>query len=261
MTIITNNATASLSDGLSLSKTNVLINQVPVITDPGTDEIPSNISDPDHSLNYTCGTSVGDFAVSYGAQTNISYVAISGHTAATPTQATIELYNDTTLIDSVVLQRNNNVMFTFPTQTFQDLIIKFITIPNNFQMTVSYIAAGEHLTLATGEQAGYKRSWLMRHLTQRTTTNLQVAPVSTTQKSKAMKGMLTLPNEFASFAEGTWQSFIDFSYEQPFFIKEISSKPESTYICFDPKFNVSAHPTTRTLDVLSLSFTLFNGMA
>lgn len=261
MTIITNNATASSSDGLSLSKTNVLINQVPVITDPGTDEIPANISDPDHSLNYTCGTSVGDFAVSYGAQTNISYVAISGHTAATPTQATIELYNDTTLIDSVVLQRNNNVMFTFPAQTFQDLIIKFITIPNNFQMTVSYIAAGEHLTLATGEQAGYKRSWLMRHLTQRTTTNLQVAPVSTTQKSKAMKGMLTLPNELASFAEGTWQSFIDFSYEQPFFIKEISSKPESTYICFDPKFNVSAHPTTRTLDVLSLSFTLFNGMA
>lgn len=261
MTIITNNATASLTDGLSLSTTNVLINQVPIITDPGTDEIPANISDPDHSLNYTCGTSVGDFAVSYGPQVNISYVAISGHTAATPTQATIELYNDTTLIDSVILQRNNNVMFTFPSQTFQDLIIKFVTVPNNFQMTVSYIAAGQHLTLTYGEQAGYKRSWLMRHLTQRTTTNLQVGPVSTTQKSKAMKGVLTLPNEFATFVEGTWQTFIDFSYEQPFFIKEISSKPESTYICFDPKFNISAHSSTRTLDVSSLSFTLFNGMA
>lgn len=260
MTIITSTATAPAVEGLSISTTNVLENQVPMITDAGINEIAANISDPDHSLNYTCGTDTGDFSVSYGAQTNISYVAISGHTAATPTQATIELYNDTTLIDSVVLQRNNNVMFTFPAQAFQDLIIKFITVPNNYQMTVSYIAAGEYLTITTGEQAGYKRNWLNRHQVQRTTTNLQVGPVSSLTQKKSLKGTLTLPNEVISFAEVAWQSFVDFALDQPFFIKEVKSKPESTYICFDPMFDTNAHGQTRKLDVLKLKFTVFNGL-
>lgn len=260
MTIITNVSGSPLADGLSISTTNVLINQVPTITDAGTNEVPANISDPDHSLNYTCGTSVAHFAVSYGAQTNISYVAISGHTAATPTQATIELYNGATLIDSVVLARNNNVMFTFPAQTFQDLIVKFVTVPNNFQMTVSYIAAGTHLTILTGEQAGYKRNWLNRHQVQRTTTNLQVGPVSSLTQKKSLKGTLSLPNEVVSFAEGAWQTFIDFAFDEPFFIKEVGSKPESSYICFDPMFDTNAHSQTRALDMIKLKFTVFNGL-
>jgi hypothetical protein len=253
MTIITSTATSPLVEGLSISTSNVL-------TDPGTGEVASYISDPDHSLNYTCGTSVGNFEISYGAQTNISYVAISGHTAATPTQATIELYNDTTLIDSVVLQRNNNVMFTFAAQAFQDLKIRFITVPNNYQMTVSYIAAGEHITILTGEQAGYKRQWLNRHQTQRTSSNLQVGPVSSLTQKKALKGQLSLPNEKIVFAEGAWQTFTDFAFEQPFFIKEVASKPESSYICFDPIFDTRAHSQTRALDGIRLNFTVFNGL-
>ena len=260
MTIINNTALATDRDGLSITTSNVLIDQVPTITDPGTGEIAANISDPDHSLNYTNGTNVADFSVSYGAQTNISYVAISGHTAATPTQATIELYNDTTLIDSVVLQRNNNVMFTFPAQAFQDLIVKFVTVPNNYQMTVSYIAAGEYLTIEKGQQSGYSRNWLNRHTAQRTVSTLEVGPISSTQRSKALKGTLSLPNELALFAEGAWQSFIDFSFTQPFFMKEFKSKPESTYICYDPMPGVKSHPQTPTLDVITLKFTAFNGL-
>ena len=260
MTIINNVAAATDREGLSISTTNVLLNVVPTITDPGTNEVAANISDPDHSLNYTCGTTVADFSVSYGAQTNISYVAISGHTAATPTQATIELYNDTTLIDSVVLQRNNNVMFTFAPQAFQNLIIKFVTVPNNYQMTVSFIAAGEYLTIAKGQQAGYMRNWLNRHTTQRTSSTLEVGPISSTQRSKALSGMLSLPNELAIFAEGTWQTFVDFSYKQPFFIKEFKSKPESTYLCYDPTHGFKSHPQTPTLDVITLKFTAFNGL-
>ena len=246
--------------GVSISTSNVLINAVPTITDPGIDEVAANISDPDHSLNYTCGTDIQSFSVSYGPLNNISYVAISGHTAATPAGATIQLFNGLALIDSVSLQRNNNVMFTFPSQTFTDLIIKFVTVPNNYQMTVSYIAAGQHLTLTYGTQAGYKRNWLARHTVQRTTTNLQVGPVSTTQRSKAMKGSLKLPNELATFAEGSWQDFIDFSYDEPFFLKEVENKPESTYICYDPKFDDATHSSTTTLNALTLSFTLFNGL-
>ena len=260
MTIINNVAAATDREGLSISTTNVLLNIVPTITDPGTNEVAANISDPDHSLNYTCGTAVADFSVSYGAQSNISYVAISGHTAATPTQATIELYNDTTLIDSVVLQRNNNVMFTFAPQAFQNLIVKFVTVPNNYQTTVSFIAAGEIVTLLKGQQAGYARNWLNRHTTQRTSSTLEVAPISSTQRSKALPGTLSMPNELAIFTEGTWQTFVDFSYEQPFFIKEFKSKPESTYLCYDPTHGFKSHPQTPTLDVITLKFTAFNGL-
>lgn len=258
--IITNTQQQQLADGLSISTSNVLIDQTPTISSPGTNEVPNNISDPDHSLSYTSGTSTQYFEVSYGAQTSISYVAISGHTAATQQQATIELYNDATLIDSVVLTRNNNVMFTFPTQAFQDLRVKFITAPSTYQTTVSYIAAGQHLTISRGEQAGYKRNWLNRHLIQSTTTNLQVAPVSAIQKNKSLKGTLSLPNEFAQFAEGSWQTFIDFAFDQPFFIKENSLKPESSYICFDPTFDTMAHGQTRTLDSVKLKFSVFNGL-
>tara|TARA_R110000765_G_scaffold112214_2_gene204279 strand:- start:72 stop:854 length:783 start_codon:yes stop_codon:yes gene_type:complete len=260
MTIINNGVGTGSSDGVSISKSNVLINQIPTITDVGVGEVAANISDPDHSLNYTCGTSTSDFAIIYGAQTNISYVAISGHTAATPANATVQLYNGATLVDSVILKRNNNVMFTFAAQAFSNLIVKFITVPNNYQMTVSYIAAGEHITLANGTQSGYKRNWLKRHTEQRTSTNLQVGPVSTTQRKKALKGTLRLPNEYAAFAQGAWQDFIDFSYDEPFFLKEVGSKPESTFICYDPKFEDTTHNSTTTLNVLTLSFTLFNGL-
>jgi hypothetical protein len=245
---------------LSISKTNVLIGVTPTVTDAGVGEVAANISDPDHSLNYTCGTAVGNFEVDYGAQTNISYVAVSGHTAATPANATIQIYNGALLIDSVVLVRNNNVMFTFPQMTFTALKIRFVTVPNNFQMTVSFIAAGQHLTIATGEQSGYSRNWLNRHISQRTTTNLQVGPVSSLTQKKVLKGTLSLPNESIAFAEVDWQTFIDFAFKQPFFIKEVATKPESSYICFDPKFDANAHSQTRALNALKLKFTVFNGL-
>jgi len=151
-------------------------------------------------------------------------------------------------------------MFTFSQQNFTDLKVKFITTPNTYQMTVSYIAAGQHLTIATGVQSGYSRNWLNRHISQRTTSNLQVGPVSTLTQNKTLKGTLTLPNEVVSFAEGAWQTFIDFAFEQPFFIKEVDDKPESTYICFNPTFDNNAHSKTRALNVLKLKFTLFNGL-
>ena len=260
MTIINNAALATDTQGLSISTSNVLLSLTPVITDAGAGEVAANISDPDHSLNYSCGSTTVDFSVSYGALTNINYVGISGHTASTPAQATVELYNGATLVDSVVIKRNHNIMFTFPTQTFQDLIVKFVTVPKSYRMTVSFIAAGEHLTIPTGEQAGYTRNWLNRGITQRTVSTLTVGPISSTQKSKALKGSLSLPNQSAVFTEGLWQTFIDFSYEQPFFMKEFKTRPESTYLCYDPISGVKSHPQTRTLDVVTLKFTAYNGL-
>ena len=242
--------------GLSISYTNVLIDQVPTITDPGTDETPANLSDPDHSLNYTCGTNVSDFSISYGAQTGISYVAVSGHNAATPSPATVAIYDGLDFVQFVQpLKRNNNLMFTFDERDFTNLIIRFLTVPKNHQTTVSFIAAGKHFNIARGEQAGYKRLWLMRQQQQRTTTNMQAAPVSSLQKPKALKGSLTLPNEIAD-----WQDFIDFTFEQPFFIKEQEDEPQSSYVCFDAKHDIAAHPQTRKLNAVKLTFNAYNGL-
>jgi len=242
---------------LTITKSNALIGVTPTITDPGINEVALNISDPDHSLNYTSGTTTAIFAVSYGAQSNISYVSVSGHTV---TSGTINLYNGVTLIDSVTLKRSNTVMFTFPEMSFSDLKVEFVVTPNTKKITVSFIAAGQTIEIETGEQSGYKRNWLNRHLMQRTASNAQTAPVSSLNQNKAITGSLSLPNELALFSQDEWQDFIDYSFEQPFFIKEFESLPESSYICFDPKYSTVSHSETRALDVLKLSFTVFNGL-
>ena len=187
-------------------------------------------------------------------------MAISGHTASGTVGATIELYNGATLVDSVTVSRNNNIMFTFTERSFSEMIIKFVTSQTTQQVTVSFIAAGKYLNIETGEQAGYSRAWLLRHTTESVTTNLLSAPVGVTQKNKPLKGSLSLPNELSSFAEVLWQTFIDFSYEQPFFIKEDSTKPQSSYVCFNPKHTIKAHPQTRLLDAINLGFMAYNGV-
>ena len=261
MTIINNGAAVgAASDGLSISTSNLLFAVVPTVTSAGVDEVPANISSPDHSLNYTSSSAAEYFSVIYGVVPSISYVAISGHTGANNLGVTIELYDDTTLIDSVTMSRNHNAMFTFVDKAFTNLIVKFVTANITDQVTVSFIAAGEHIRIVEGEQAGYSRNWLLRSNTEKVTTNLLTAPVSVTQKSKALKGTLSVPNLTATFAETLWQNFIDFSYQEPFFIKEVSSKPESSYICFNPKHSVKAHPQTRLLDSVTVSFNAFNGL-
>jgi hypothetical protein len=219
-----------------------------------------NISSPDHSLNYTSGSSSVYFSVAYGIVQNVSYVGVSGHTGAGTIGVTVELYDDTLLIDSVTITRNNNLMFTFDERTFTNLIVKFVTSSVAQQVTVSFIAAGSYINILTGEQAGYSRNWLVRSTVDRVTTNLLTAPVSVTQKNTALKGTLSLPTQTAVFAEGPWQNFIDFSYQQPFFIKEVLTKPNSSYVCFNPSHGVKAHSQTRMLDVLTLSFNAYNGI-
>ena len=251
---------------LSISTSNVLLDAVPTIDNPGANEVPANISDPDHSLTYTCGTNGGTyFDIHYGAKSDISYVAVSGHNVSLNSASTsIRVYNGSTLIDSASIDRDHNVMLTFPEMDFTDLTVRFSggvgPDPLPTAVTVTFVAAGKHLSIATGEQAGFKRNWLNRHTTQRTTTNLQVGPVSSLTQRKALKGSLSLPNETPAFSQGEWQTFIDFAFEQPFFIKEVEDLGQSSYICFDPSFNTSSHGQTLALDVLKLDFTVYNGL-
>lgn len=249
-----------VATGYSMSFTNVLRGLTPTITNPGTGQEPTNITNPDHSLVYTCGTASTDFELSFGPQSNISYVGISGHTAATLNDANVEIFNGTTQVAIAQITRNNNLMFSFDPIAFTDLIIRFTTVPNTYQMTVSYIAAGERLLLTTGEQAGYKRNWLTRSYTQSVSTNLQTAPIAITQNNKALTGVISFPNQDATTSRGAWQQFEDFSYQEPFFINEVTDLPEASYIAFNPKHTITAHAQTRALDVIKMNFTCFNGL-
>lgn len=244
-----------------VTTSNQILNVVPSVQlDSGAGEIEANISNPDHSLTYTSGTSGAAFRISFGAQNNISYVAISGHNAALTASATVQILNDGVLVDTVTISRNHNLVFTFDLTNFTDLQINFIVTPNNQPTTVSYIAAGTYLVIPRGEQAGYSRQWLERHTTSETSTNLLVGPTGTIQKRVALSGNLSIPNQTVDFIETQWQEFIDFSYTQPFFIKEDDTKAESSYICYDPKHKITAHDSTRSLLNASMQFNSYNGL-
>ena len=244
-----------------VTTSNQILNVVPTIQqDAGAGQIPANISNPDHSLTYTSGTAVTAFRISFGAQNNITYVAISGHNASLLSNATVLILNSGVLVQAVTISRNHNLLFTFDLINFTDLQISFSVTPNNQATTVSYIAAGTYLVIPRGEQAGYSRQWLERHTTSQTSTNLLVGPTGITQKRVALKGNLSIPNQTVDFIETQWQEFIDFSYQQPFFIKEDDTKPESSYICYDPKHKISAHQSTRGLLNASMQFSSYNGL-
>ena len=244
-----------------VTTSNQILNVVPTIqVDAGAGEVPANITDPDHSLTYTSGTATSAFRVGFGVQEDISYVALSGHNAALTTDATISIHDEAVLIASATVSRNHNLVITFPIQDFTDLRVTFAITPNNQATTISYIAAGTYIEVPRGEQSGYSRQWLKRQITSKTSTNLLAAPTGITQKRKALKGNLVIPNQTVDFIETLWQEFIDFTYEQPFFIKEDDSKPESSYICYDPQHDVKANAQTRTLVNASMKFSAYNGL-
>ena len=244
-----------------VTASNQILNVVPsILADAGAGETPANISDPDHSLTYTSGTGQSAFVVSFGAQNNISYVALSGHNAALTSSALVSIFDGLTVVASIIISRNHNLVFTFPIRNFTDLRIQFSITPNNQATTISYIAAGTYLVVPRGEQAGYSRQWLKRQITSKTSTNLLSAPTGTTQKRSSLKGNLSVPNQTIDFIETSWQSFIDFSYSQPFFIKEDDTKAQSSYICYNPQHDVKAHSTTRGLANASMRFSAYNGL-
>ena len=258
--MIITQSTLPKTTGFSISTSSSIENVIPTVTDGGVGEDASYITNPDHSLTYSSGTSVSDFSMDFGQVFDITYVGISGHNAATPSQATIQLYDGDTLIDFVTLTRNNNVMFTFSQMTFTNLILKFVTVPNNYETTVSWIAAGKHITFPKGEQSGYKRAWLMRSMRTKTVTSNSSAPVSTTKRRKTMKQSLSFPNQELEVSHDTWQTFLDFAEASPFFMNENNSLPEATHLGYDAIDTLSAHSSTRCVDNVKLSYTAFNGL-
>jgi len=248
-----------------ITKTNVLDGVTPTIQDPGTNQTPANITNPDHSLLYTCGTLSNNFRMDFGAQTDVEYVAVSGHNGATVGDNTIVVLDNGTSVASATLSRDHNAVITFTKQSFTDLQVRFEPTPANpstAQVSVSYVAAGEYITLPNnGEQAGYKRAWMARSLESRAATNIQAAPIASTKRRKPLKLSLSIPNATTTFSRGDWMEFLDFAEASPFFVRENDSLPESSYICFNPVLDtVRANSRTRALDSINLKFDAYNGL-
>lgn len=246
-----------------ITKTNVLSSVTPTVpVDPGSNQTDAHIVSADHSENYTSGVLSSAFTISFGAVSNVEYVAISGHNASDGNSATITVKDGAGTIASATITANNNVVITFTKQNFTDLRVEFTTTPNTKATTVSYISAGEFFTVPNdGEQANYARHWLSRQLTQRVTSSLNAAPVAILQRRKPLKGRLNIPNATTAFSRGDWQTLLDFAINNPFFIREVATLPESSYTCFEAKLNtVRSHAQTRALDSLSLSFNAYNGL-
>lgn len=232
------------------------------ISNPGAGEVESNISSADHSLTYTTGAGGCEFLwdPDDGSSYQISYLAISGHNLRVGDTVTVEY--GALLLGAHTIQRGGGaIMITWSPIDFDSAITVTISPTDPARATtISYMVGGLHMEIDTGEQAGYKRLWLNRNVTRETTTNMLAAPVSTLTKRVVLKGSLSLPNQTAEFSQGEWQAFIGFTFEYPFFIKEIEGNPDSSYVCFDPLFSTSSHSQTRALDSLTVSFKAYNGL-
>jgi hypothetical protein len=252
---------------MKISKTNQLLGLTPTISVGSSSDTAKDLTDPDHSTNYT-SSNTQYMTVDFGAQASVNYVAVSGHNVTNSSSGTgritVQDGGGSPVAQITDLARNNVTVIYFDTQTFTNLRVVFEAIGghDNGGVTVSYIAAGQAFDVPNfGEVGGHNRNALTRSLRSRVTTNSIAAPVAITKVREALKGRLNLPNMTKEFVRGEWQTFLDFSTTQPFFILEDETDFSSAYTCFEPTYQAPrAHGQTRALDNISIGFKVFNGL-
>jgi len=212
-----------------------------------------NIVDPNFSVSLRSSGAV--LEVSLGEVVGVNFVTVSGHVGTT-----VEILDGATLIASQTLVRINNLMFVFPEQDITDLRIKITSdVGDN---TLNFVTAGTAIEIPLGgEQSGYSRAWLGRGKMIKTRTTTLAYPNSMLLKRIPLTATLKLNNMTADFSQTAWQTFLDFIERNSFFIVEDITKPESSYICFDPNYAPpKAHSSTRALNNISLKFKCNNGV-
>lgn len=246
-----------------VTTTNILDGLSPTVTTGSSGEATANLTNQDFSLNYT-SLSQSTLTVSFGSIGLIDYVAVAGiilkgNGAGT---SSITLSDGGLVISTVLLTRDNVVVFDFPEQTFSNLILTFTNGAGNRAPTVSYIAGGAKLIIPNnGEVSGHSREWLNRRRKTKSTLNGSSAPIGVLRKPVSPIGRLNMPNILASFSQNEWQTFLDFAIENIFFINEDSAIPESSYCCYDITTSISkAHGQTRELNNLSTAFKIYSGI-
>lgn len=257
-----------------ITKSNVIKDAVPTITNGLSTDRPENITDPDFSTSYGSSNPTR-LGMDFGFVANINYVAVAGVNIEGAKDFTSGvLVRDTgTIITANYIERNHCILCTFPTRTFNNLRVELLNPTGNVNPRVHYVSAGQTLSVPNGgENAGYNRQFLQRNFQSKTQLNANSAPVATITKKMQASGRLTIPNSSKAFSEGEWQDFLDFSEEEFFFIQEQQPEPifvsgermdynnNSAYLCYEPKSRITAHSQTRALNAINLSFKVYNGL-
>lgn len=253
---------------MRISTSNILIGNEPTVSIGSSSDDPANITDPDFSTSYT-GTDNNKLVFDFGATGLINYVAVAGvNIDGNKDYASyVQVIDANTLVTTNQVIRNNCVMITFEARAFSNLRVSLFNAAGNVLPAARFIAAGTYLQLPLGgENAGYNRQFLNRNNKTKSTLSNLAAPTSVLTKKVAPKASLSLPNMTKSFSEIEWQTFLDFSDENYFFIVEQDLQGEvtqnsSAYLCFDvTNTKVVAHPQTRGLNNISFGFRVFNGL-
>ena len=222
-----------------------------------------------------------NFSIQYNFASSfqVGYVAIAGSNVFS-TDVTVSVFVDGNLKLSKTGSANNLdsvLMMTFDEVTCTSNIkLLFNKITNASDIiTITFVAAGQEFTLGdqNQEQAGYLRNWMTRSQKVRTQVNESAAPVAYVNQRIARQGTLLL-NNITRTNLGTGPAntntelgdFLKHVYEDgAFFIKEfdgsiLANQDESSYLCFDAQFlPPAAHPATRQLNNLKLTFKTFTG--
>jgi len=249
---------------MRITKSNILLGKTPTVTVGSSSDDPANVTDPDFSTHYTSSTSSG-ISFSFGAVSDIDYVAIAGVNIADNNgfNASATVLDGSSTVGVNTLIRNNCILISFDERSFSSLAVSLSNAGGQLP-TVSFIAAGKSFEVPNnGEVAGYNRQFLNRNFISKNSINNLSAPTSYLKKKQPAKGSLSLPSMTKAFSEGEYQEFLDFAVDNYFFIREQDNLVEnsSAYLCYDLTRNqVTAHPQTRSLNNISFSFSVFNGL-
>ena len=156
-----------------LTTTNIFAGLTPTISLGASSDDPSNLTDPDFSLNYT-STSKEAMSVDFGATPEINYVAVAGINIAGngDGNSRVRVRDGSEIIAITFIKRNHCIVLSFDARPFADSKIGFLNATQDQEVTVSYVAGGNALTVPNGgEISGYKRMWLGRQIKTKTTTN------------------------------------------------------------------------------------------
>tara|TARA_R110000796_G_scaffold227015_1_gene343537 strand:+ start:1325 stop:2095 length:771 start_codon:yes stop_codon:yes gene_type:complete len=243
----------------------------PTMITGGSTDVPENVTNPDFSHIYV-SSDPQRLTMSFGVVDECDYIAVAGLNIKGNGNGTsrVRVTDAGVLIRTVNVTDDQVVVIPFPKQSFTDLRIGLYKETGIGNPSVAYVAAGLSFEVPNGgEQAGYNRQFLARNNTNKTTVSGLAAPISQLRKKKQAKGKLSIPNATKEFSETTYQTFLDFASSNLFFINETEGSYPSTfngtnpscYLCYDLGNNsVSAHGSTRNLNVINFDFKVFNGL-
>lgn len=239
-----------------------------VPSDDDTTQTKANMETADFSEKYTSLGSSATFTIQKtfagGDRFTCGYIAIAGHNFGTD-GGSVEVFVKNVSKGSQSFSddnRNSVVLFSFTEVTLvDDIDIVYTKGTSTNQITITFIAAGAVLEVPNdGEQSGYRRAWLTKHIRQRVQDNDEAGPVLVATQRISARLTLNVANMGRAFAESTWRDFLDFAGSTPFFIRERDDNNRSSYLCFDPRLTAPrAHSQTRELVNSAITFQAFTG--